>query len=72
MAAWARDHADYFRAVRGLARELKRPVFVGEFGLAAKAGRMNLPQIGAATAPPVKPFPPGFGLSYPTHTPVIN
>src|SRR6185369_14985910 len=32
-------------------------------GLAARAGRMNRSQIGAATAPPVKPFPPGLGLS---------
>lgn len=36
MAAWADDHAAYLRVVRGLARELKRPLFVGEFGLAAK------------------------------------
>ena len=36
MAAWATDHGQYLRAVRDLARELKRPVFIGEFGLAAK------------------------------------
>lgn len=36
MGAWAADHTEYLRAVRGLARELKRPLFVGEFGLAAK------------------------------------
>ena len=36
LAAWATDHTEYLRAVRDLARELKRPVFVGEFGLADK------------------------------------
>src|SRR5207344_3654850 len=41
-------------------------------GFDASAGRMNRSQIGAATAPPVKPFPPGRGLSYPTQTPVIT
>ena len=37
MAAWATNHADYLRTVRALSREMKRPVFVGEFGLAAQA-----------------------------------
>ena len=36
MAAWASDHTEYLRAVRDLGRELKRPVFVGEFGLEEK------------------------------------
>ena len=34
-AAWAKDHAEYLLAVRQLSREMKRPVFVGEFGLAS-------------------------------------
>jgi hypothetical protein len=34
-AAWAQDHAEYLRAVRQLSQEMKRPVFVGEFGLAS-------------------------------------
>jgi hypothetical protein len=34
-AAWAKDHAEYLLAVRQLSLELKRPVFVGEFGLAS-------------------------------------
>jgi hypothetical protein len=34
-AAWAKDHAEYLRAVRQLSQEMKRPVFVGEFGLAS-------------------------------------
>jgi hypothetical protein len=34
-AAWAKDHAEYLQVVRQLAREMKRPVFVGEFGLAS-------------------------------------
>ena len=34
-AAWAKDHAEYLRAVRELSRELKRPVIIGEFGLAS-------------------------------------
>ncbi|MHB8898496.1 MAG: cellulase family glycosylhydrolase [Thermoguttaceae bacterium] len=34
LSGWATGHADYLEAVRGMARELKRPVFVGEFGLA--------------------------------------
>ncbi len=33
LAAWTTDHKEYLRAVRDLARELKRPVVVGEFGL---------------------------------------
>ena len=36
LAGWATNHMDYLRAVRGLATELQRPVFVGEFGLASK------------------------------------
>jgi hypothetical protein len=36
LAAWATDHADYARAVHHLAQALKRPLFVGEFGLATK------------------------------------
>ncbi len=32
MATWATDHTEYLRAVGDLARELKRPVFIGEFG----------------------------------------
>jgi hypothetical protein len=35
LAAWATDHAEYACAVRDLARKLRRPVFVGEFGLPA-------------------------------------
>ena len=35
-AAWAKDHADYLLTVRQLSQEMKRPVFVGEFGLASK------------------------------------
>lgn len=38
VAAWAPDHAAYLRVVRALAQELKRPVFIGEFGLASKEG----------------------------------
>lgn len=34
-AAWAKDHAEYLLAVRQLSQEMKRPVFVGEFGLAS-------------------------------------
>jgi hypothetical protein len=34
-AAWAKDRAEYLLAVRQLSREMKRPVFVGEFGLAS-------------------------------------
>lgn len=34
LAAWASDHAEYLRSVRELARQMKRPLFVGEFGLA--------------------------------------
>jgi hypothetical protein len=37
MAAWAKDHAEYLQTVRQLSREMKRPVFVGEFGLASKS-----------------------------------
>jgi hypothetical protein len=37
MAAWAKDHGEYLRTVRQLSREMKRPVFVGEFGLASKS-----------------------------------
>jgi hypothetical protein len=36
LGTWAGDHADYLRVVRALAREMKRPVFIGEFGLASK------------------------------------
>ena len=36
VAAWAGDHADYLCVVRELARDMKRPVFIGEFGLASK------------------------------------
>ena len=39
LAAWASDHAGYLRVVRNLACEMKRPVFIGEFGLASEAGR---------------------------------
>ncbi len=35
-AAWAKDHAEYLKVVRQWAREMGRPVFVGEFGLASK------------------------------------
>jgi len=38
MAAWAKDHAEYLRTVRQLSLEMRRPVFVGEFGLASKGG----------------------------------
>ena len=34
-AAWAKDDAEYLLAVRRLSLEMKRPVFVGEFGLAS-------------------------------------
>jgi len=34
-AVWAKDNGEYLRAVRVLAQELQRPVFVGEFGLAS-------------------------------------
>ena len=36
VAAWAGDHADYLCVVRELARDIKRPVFIGEFGLASR------------------------------------
>jgi hypothetical protein len=36
LAGWATNHTDYLRAVRELSVEMKRPVFVGEFGLASK------------------------------------
>jgi hypothetical protein len=49
MAAWAFDHNDYLLAVRDLSRQMKRPVFVGEFGLASKgdeaATRMKFEQL---------------------------
>jgi hypothetical protein len=35
MAAWAKNTVDYLNAVHDLAREMKRPVFIGEFGLAS-------------------------------------
>jgi hypothetical protein len=35
-AAWATDHADYLKVVRQWARDMGRPVFVGEFGLASR------------------------------------
>ena len=38
LGAWPGDHADYLHVVRALAREMKRPVFIGEFGLASKDG----------------------------------
>lgn len=34
-AMWAADHAEYLRTVRDLACEMKRPVCIGEFGLAS-------------------------------------
>ena len=34
-AAWAKDNVDYLRTVKELAQKSGRPVFVGEFGLAA-------------------------------------
>lgn len=34
MAAWAPDHLQYLQVVRKLSLEMRRPVFVGEFGLA--------------------------------------
>jgi hypothetical protein len=37
MAVWAHDHAGYLQAVRQLCRQMRRPVFVGEFGLASKS-----------------------------------
>ncbi|MCX6895549.1 MAG: hypothetical protein NTZ16_08660, partial [Verrucomicrobia bacterium] len=36
LAGWATNHMDYLRAIRRLATEMKRPMFVGEFGLASK------------------------------------
>lgn len=36
LACWATNHMDYLRVIRGLATEMKRPLFVGEFGLASK------------------------------------
>jgi hypothetical protein len=35
VAAWAKDHAEYLGVVRQLSQEMKRPVFIGEFGLAS-------------------------------------
>lgn len=35
-ATWADSSFKYLSAVKGLAKEMKRPVFVGEFGLASK------------------------------------
>lgn len=35
LAVWATTGTDYLRAVRELAAKMKRPVFVGEFGLAS-------------------------------------
>jgi hypothetical protein len=37
MAAWAKDPAEYLQTVRQLSREMRRPIFVGEFGLASKS-----------------------------------
>jgi Cellulase (glycosyl hydrolase family 5) len=34
-ATWAKGDADYLNAVHALAREMKRPVFIGEFGVAS-------------------------------------
>ncbi|HEV2210142.1 MAG TPA: cellulase family glycosylhydrolase [Verrucomicrobiae bacterium] len=36
VAAWAKDNREYLRAVRTLSQEMKRPVIVGEFGLASQ------------------------------------
>jgi len=35
MSAWTNDRAEWFRTLKAIARESGRPVFVGEFGLAA-------------------------------------
>ena len=35
MATWAQDHAEYLRTVRQLSQDLRRPIVVGEFGLAS-------------------------------------
>ena len=36
LAGWATNHINYLQAVRAQADALKRPIFVGEFGLASK------------------------------------
>ena len=38
MGAWATDRLSWLRALKDIAREAGRPVFIGEFGLPAKAG----------------------------------
>ena len=52
MAAWATNHLDYLLAVKGLAREMKRPIFIGEFGVTEqpdpKATRAGFEQLFSA------------------------